>query len=61
VATKAIYLPDILFLMRPSMISLSVIWYLRFSTPGIRIMGVPSVYPYPVVHALPRKLAILDV
>jgi hypothetical protein len=47
--------------MRTSTVSLPVIWYIRFSTPGIRIVGVPSVHPYPVVYALPRKLAILDV
>jgi hypothetical protein len=42
-------------------LSLSVIWYLIFSTPGIRIAGLPSVYPYPVIYAMHRKLAILDV
>lgn len=42
-------------------LSLSVIWYFRFSTPGIRIVGLPSAYPYPMIYTRHRKLAILDI
>jgi hypothetical protein len=62
VAKKAIFFTE-LFIVNEAFrdLFLSVIWYLRFSTPRIRIAGLPSVYPYPVIYTMHRKLAILDV